>query len=866
MDPLDKAIDAVRFDEPGVREVGESKARVWARLAEEVEAEAESVREEIQGCEDFRKLMPAYRAGRLNDARELLLQDHLHECGACRREYETGGRSNVLAWKQPERAAKTAVPLYRRYAMAASLLVAVAAGAYLFRDQFFPADAGPRATLASASGPAYKISASGQKPIQPGETITEKEWIRTASGSKAMVRLRDGSTVEMNERTELGVTLNRTDTTVYLERGNIIVQAAKRRQGHLIVHTEDTDVYVTGTVFSVNRGVLGSRVSVAEGSVAVKRRGTESSLKPGEQYVSSRFVSAEPVEQEFAWSANASEHLALLNEFAKLKNQWQKMQLPELRYDSVLLRQMPANTVFFAGLPNLGGTIDQAWRTFEGQASQSPVLKQWWQEHEAAHSGKSMAEVVARIKTFHEYLGKEVVFAGTRGADGRQQYAFIAEVTKSGLEEFLQSQLEAGEKAHLYRIVNNTIVISPDEANLNAWAAWAAARTDSGFATTGLGQKLIASYQQGTGLIVGVDVQAMRPGEFVTPASSGLNEIRYFVAEHRTLQQRNDLDSELKAAMTFSGTRKGLAAILAAPGPAGSLDYFSPNSAVAVSMVSTRAEAIYDEFLTLVSANSSGMILKEIQEIEQRTGMSIRNDIAQSLGSDATFGLDGALLPVPAWKAVFEVKDSGRLQLFMERIVAELDTELKSKGKQGVTLTQEAWDGKTLYSVKLADGPAGFQYVFTDGYWILGPDRNALTRAVRAKSQNWRLVNSWEFRERLPQAPSPHYSGLVYMNFTNVADMIGDAAGMAVPADQLQSFQTLASSIRPALICLYGENDSIRIQTRTGLLGLTMDQWLGASGLRDLLGNSPLKMLKSEGTPQKQARIMERRNTGLRRQ
>ncbi len=43
-----------------------------------------------------------------------------------------------------------------------------------------------------------------------------------------MLRLRDGSLVEMNERAEFGVSMGRKDTTVQLERGNIIIQAAKR--------------------------------------------------------------------------------------------------------------------------------------------------------------------------------------------------------------------------------------------------------------------------------------------------------------------------------------------------------------------------------------------------------------------------------------------------------------------------------------------------------------------------------------------------------------------------------------------------------------------------------------------------------------
>ncbi len=239
------------------------------------------------------------------------------------------------------------------------------------------------------------------------------------------------------------------------------------------MHTEDSDVYVTGTVFAVNRGVLGSRVSVAEGSVAVKARRGDTTLAAGEQYAASRFVAAEPVEQDFAWSANATQHLALLNEFAKVKNQWQKLQLPELRYDSTLLRQMPAGTVFFAALPNLGPTVEQAWGVFQNQMSQSAVLKQWWEQEQPTPSGRSLEDAVRQIKTFHEYLGKEVVFAAMNGPDGRKQFALIADVTKSGLDSYIKSQLPAGSPAPEYAIVNNTIVLGLEGTSVSAWAAWA---------------------------------------------------------------------------------------------------------------------------------------------------------------------------------------------------------------------------------------------------------------------------------------------------------------------------------------------------------------------------------------------------------
>jgi hypothetical protein len=88
----------------------------------------------------------------------------------------------------------------------------------------------------------------------------EREWVRTPRDSRATLRLRDGSRVEMKPHTEVGVSMNRQDVKVHLERGSIIVHAAERQRGHLIVATEDARVVVTGTVFSVNRGTVATEL------------------------------------------------------------------------------------------------------------------------------------------------------------------------------------------------------------------------------------------------------------------------------------------------------------------------------------------------------------------------------------------------------------------------------------------------------------------------------------------------------------------------------------------------------------------------------------------------------------------------------
>jgi ferric-dicitrate binding protein FerR (iron transport regulator) len=135
------------------------------------------------------------------------------------------------------------------------------------------------------NGSLYEISSTGIRPLAAGQDLADGVEVRTAKDSSAMLQLRDGSVVELRERSGFSTSQSAADLTVHLDRGSIIVQAAKRRKGHLYVSTGDCRVAVTGTVFSVSSGVKGSRVAVIEGEVRVSQNNEEKVLHPGDTTV-----------------------------------------------------------------------------------------------------------------------------------------------------------------------------------------------------------------------------------------------------------------------------------------------------------------------------------------------------------------------------------------------------------------------------------------------------------------------------------------------------------------------------------------------------------------------------------------------------
>ena len=143
---LDQILSGIRNEAVDPAAVEAAAGRVRARLAHTT----------LRSCADFQALMPDYRAGRLAEARALLLKDHTHECVACRKALE--GRAR---WRfSPRRDASASAPWFR-WAMAAGVAaVAVLAGWSLF-DAFL--SGGGRTVIQAANGPVYRVSAQRRR-------------------------------------------------------------------------------------------------------------------------------------------------------------------------------------------------------------------------------------------------------------------------------------------------------------------------------------------------------------------------------------------------------------------------------------------------------------------------------------------------------------------------------------------------------------------------------------------------------------------------------------------------------------------------------------------------------------------------------
>ncbi|HEX4603277.1 MAG TPA: FecR domain-containing protein [Candidatus Angelobacter sp.] len=836
---LDQTLAAVRAEMPENETIHAAGDRVWQRLSQEVTTLPQV--ESIRGCADVRNLLVQYRAGQLVPARALLVESHLHECVGCRREAETGKREiNRLApWKQElPQVGNTG---FRWVAVAAAIAV-FAITTYFVQDKFFSGPQGMRARVESFSGVLNRVGYNGDQPLKVGDELTEGQRVRTGGGSHAMLRLRDGSLVEMNERAEFGVSMGRKDTTVQLGRGNIIIQAAKRESGHLYVASPDCRVSVTGTVFSVNAGMKGSRVSVIEGEVRVAEAGAEKVLHPGDQLSTNVSLGTVPVKQEIAWSQNLDKHLALLAEFAHLSNKLATVQLPGLRYQSHVLPTLPANTIVFAGIPNLGDAVQQANKLFQQELQESAVLREWWQQAQTKNDGPEFNEIIEYVHDLGQYLGDEIVFSlAMNGNDGEP--LVVAQVQHDGLKQFIQKEAAkyAGAKLHI-RIVDEQelnqlaaqgkgkqllVLVRPDFVAAAGDAATlkqfvAGLNGGGGFAATPFGQRMAAQYKNGAEILFGANLAEMAirhhprdSGQNAHFELTGLTDIQYLIAERKGSGDQ----VQNRAQVTFVNQRRSLASWLAAPAPIGGLDFVSKDAGAVAAFISKNPSDMLDDVLNISKA--SGHDAQEnLARGESELKIRFHQDLVDTLGGEVTFALDGPILPTPAWKIVAEVHDPGRLQSTIQQLIADVKEHIKGENG-GIALDQETANGLTFYTVRATDATKPYEvtYTFTDGYMILAPSKALVMNAITIHQNGNSLAHSTEFRALLPQDEHADVSAVLYQN---LAPVIGPIA-QQLSASQLQSLKQIAAETKPSVVCAYGEDNAIRVATSSRLFGFDLN-------------------------------------------
>jgi hypothetical protein len=871
---LDQTIAEIRARQLSDADVDQAAARVWAQVGQAATVQSQAIETghtgasvHLHGCADFQALIPMYLAKKLPEAELWLLEDHMHSCPACRSAREHARSGNVVQFEPKTRRNFFAPPEWK-WAIAAALVAGVGIGGWQARDMLLPAPGGPRATVQSMTGELYRVSDTGSTMLSAGAEIGERDRIRAGRSSDAMLRLADGSILEMRERSELSLSRKRSGTTIQLARGSVIVQAAKQRTGRLYVATNDCLVSVKGTIFAVDRGTKGSRVAVIEGEVRVDEQRETKLLHPGEQISTDASMQTVPIKDEIAWSRNFNQHLALLGEFSVLQKRLEQTPGPGVRYSSRLLDLVPEGTVLYVSIPNIGGMLGEAQRVLDERLAQSAVLRDWWNSN---GSSEKLKQVLDTIRGLSDYLGNEVVL--TVSQDGSGHYGaplVMAQVTRSDFRGYLEQQVAqlSGHDGHArhpgFTIVQDAaalpvsgthqgafalltgdiVAISPDPRGLRTWAATLNQPRSNGFAQTAFYRRVSDEYRAGAGWLICADMEQILPnsvneekhGERQSVQAHknmlsqlGISDMQHLVVERKEIGGK----TENRAMVTFSQPRRGMASWLAAPAPMGALDFVSPDATFVLAFVVKQPRAALEELFSAIGAVDPNFSTNEAK-LESELGVSVLDDLAAPLGSEVAFAIDGPVLP-PSWKFAIEVYDSARLQRTIETIISranQVASENPNVPPPGLQISQQQVGARTYYVVRSSRSTLEVDYTYVDGYLVAASSSVLLTRAIDQRAAGYTLTRSAQFKTLLAPDGYSNFSAILYQNIGSVLGPLMDtlrSTGNLTP-DQQRSVDALRANSGPSLIYAYGQPDRVEIASTGSFFGLNLDMLAGAGG------------------------------------
>ena len=792
-DRLDQALHEMKAERVDADTLEAVRVHVWGKMTNPAGAT----------CAEFRQDLSAYQRNELGDSRRLLVEDHLSRCPGCRaRLAEMKGERVVVA--MPVRSTSRWTR-WGAMAAAAALLLSVL---YLGRDAIdgMMAPGGPRATVVTANGGLYRLPMGA---LETGAAIGDHESVRTSPGAHAVLRLADGSMVDVNERTELYVTAAWSGQAIHLQRGDIIVKAAKQRRGHLRVLTRDSIASVKGTVFAVSAGMGGSVVSVVEGSVAVDQPGREVLLKPGQQAASIPAL-ATSVASAVSWSPDAESYLELLRSFVKIERELANFP-SELRTNSAVLSYLPEGAVIYGTVPNPGLTLDRALSLAQEQSAQNATFGAWWN----SETGQLLRQLTDRVQSVNSLLGDEIVFCASR-AGLEEPVPMVMARVQSGKRAELSTALQglftaAGESGASYSVSDDLMVVSDSSAHL----AWALAHLGQG-AGSPFAAAIGERYQRGVGWLIGMDappVVTMATKDDAPPIElAGMIGMKYIFLEQRA--PAGAVENEVTFA--FQGPRTGMGSWLADGGSGGAAEYL-PADALIAGYVSTREPLqLFEEFTTQIT-RAQPNFERDLATMDEKLGAGFVKDLAGALGTEAALALTGLSTSGPTWVMASVANNpsviDGSLQKLADTFNAELGPD--EQGKR-IVISQESANGRTWSTMKPGGVPVGITWTYDQGYMVAGSDRASAERAIATRNGGSPLVWSPEFLAQLPSSAGLHPSAFGWLNPKG-------AGGILSLLTTNPAVSELVSGRDPILVVFDGTPDQIHAASRTRISGLIMD-------------------------------------------
>jgi type IV pilus assembly protein PilA len=504
------------------------------------------------------------------------------------------------------------------------------------------------------------------------------------------------------------------------------------------------------------------------------------------------------------------------------------VQYPAPRNQSRLLPLLPDSTVLYAGLPNYGEVSHQALAVFRQEVKENAKLRAWWERGEMTTEGPEIEDAIEKFYELSEYLGDEIVVSAASTGKADPKFVLLAEARKPGLKDFLPKilqdfhgrsmpavrVLEVGELANAiddHSSNEPVILVRPDfivlAENLDTLRGFNGRleQNAQSFASTEFGRRLAQAYDGGSTFVAGLDLETILKKEGPQNDQSramfertGFSDMKYLVWDHKCVNGHEISQFEL----SFTGSRRGVASWLAAPGPMGSLDFFSPNATIAASILLKDPQKLFDDAIDLTTASNPNA-LASLAQMEQGLKLSLRDDFFARLGGEIALELDSLPPQDPVWKVLLKARDPRGLLATLNTLFAAfkiMPTELDE-------------DGITYYRLQVPTRQKTLEigYAVMDGYLIVASSHAGLAEAIRLHRSGESLAKSGKLAGSLPPGNSADVSALVYEDPRAMAALSLRNISPELANSLLQS----TAENQPAVIAIYGEETMLREASRS---------------------------------------------------
>ena len=550
---------------------------------------------------------------------------------------------------------------------------------------------------------------------------------------------------------------------------------------------------------------------------------------------------------DMPWSKDLDKYPGLLPEFGRLVEKLQQnIQFPPRRSESRILPLLAESTVSYVAFSNYGEVTEQALKIYRQELQESALLRDWWQHGDLAAAGPKLEDSLEKFSELHQYLGEEIVVAGS--LEGRNpSLLLVAEVRKTGLKKFLQetiAQLGRGSKQGV-RVLDleelaaakdsgssqdfvvlvrpDFVVAAVDLVTLRSFNA-RLDRHGREFVSTPFGQRVVKEYEGGLTVLAAADVQKIM-GELPPAARqnatfqrSGFADVKYLVWDHKNVAGRDVSETEL----SFASPRHGSASWLAKPGPLNSLNFVSPKAILAGTVLLNNPARIFEDLKELESA-SSGNPFASLEAFEKILKLSLKDDLLRTLGGELTVELDSVDPGKPGWRAILGVRDANHLQQTLNMLLAAGHVEAR----------QFEDDGVTYNTVRIPSSPAPMEigYALVDGYLVIGSSRELVAEAVRLHQRGESLGKS---RTLLASLPSGHALEASAFFYQDPVAMTALRLRQIAP-EMAESLRQISRGAKPSVVCVYGEERSIRVASSSGASDLGAVLVVAAIAIPNLL-------------------------------